>query len=87
MGASAEAELARSFKRDDHYTPQLLWSLTAEDWRQYRLSAGRYSPDDAAGKIAKAIEAVKEQLRPRSGEASDQPPLYPFFISDRRKPN
>jgi len=86
MGASAEAELARSFKREDHYGPQLLWSLSKDDWKQYRMSAERYSPDDTTEKIAKAIDAVKEQLRTsKTKEATDGPPLYPFFISDQKR--
>jgi len=86
MGASAEAELARSFKREDHYGSQLLWSLSKDDWQQYRMSAGRYSPDDTTEKIAKAIDAVKEQLRTsKTKESPDGPPLYPFFISDQKK--
>lgn len=85
MGASAEAELARSFKRENYYGPQLLWSLRADDWRQCHLDAGRFSPDDATERIARAIDSVKEQLRAARREGPDPPPLYPFFVSDPRR--
>jgi RimJ/RimL family protein N-acetyltransferase len=85
MGASPEAELARSFKRENRYGPQLLWSLSAEDWQQCRLGAGRFSPDDATERIARAIDGVKEQLGSERREGLDPPPLYPFFVSDPRR--
>jgi RimJ/RimL family protein N-acetyltransferase len=83
MGAAAEAELMKSFKRPEGYGSQLLWSLNAADWQQWRLSLGKFSPADATARIEKAIENAKEQLKnksPRSG--NEDPPLYPFFISD-----
>jgi len=83
MGAAAEAELARAFKRPQGYGPQLLWSLNAVDWRQSRLGSERYSPVDATARITRAIAEAKKQLCEESPPRdAKEPPLYPFFISD-----
>ena len=88
LGANAEAELNRSFKREDKYGSQLLWSLSADEWRQWRMETGRFSPTDATARIERAIQSVKQQLREQSPhKGPDNPTPYPFFISDpRQKP-
>lgn len=86
IGASPEAELARSFKREKGYSSQLLWSLTIEDWRQGQLTVGRFSPAAASARIEQAIAIAREQLRDEATRRGpDEPPLYPFFVSDPKK--
>jgi RimJ/RimL family protein N-acetyltransferase len=39
LGASREAVLRKSFLKDGEYMDQVLWSITAEDWRFFRAPA------------------------------------------------
>lgn len=82
VGASAEATLSSSFKRERGYDEQLLWSLRAEDWRHRPLRRERFDEPQAKAKIARAVAFARQSLanqKPDAGQPSPAP-LYPFFV-------
>jgi [ribosomal protein S5]-alanine N-acetyltransferase len=85
LGAKAEGSLSRAFKRDEGYDTQLLWALTADDWRQRRLVNGRFSAATANARIATAIADVHGWLDTHQKQAAVAPPdgstPYPFFLT------
>jgi ribosomal-protein-alanine N-acetyltransferase len=62
IGAKAEGSLARAFKRDGGYLTQMMWGLTADDWRQRPLMAAPFRASDSRAEIAAAILKVREML-------------------------
>jgi RimJ/RimL family protein N-acetyltransferase len=62
IGAKAEGSLSRAFKRDGNYLTQMMWGLTAEDWRQRPLLAGRFRASESRADIASAIAKVRHML-------------------------
>jgi [ribosomal protein S5]-alanine N-acetyltransferase len=83
LGAKAEGSLSRAFKREGGYDTQLLWALTADDWRQRVLVSERFSAATANARIATAIAGVhgwldaNEKLASPSGGST----RYPFFLT------
>lgn len=83
LGAKAEGSLSRAFKREDGYDTQLLWALTAEDWRHRLLVNERFCADRAKARIATAIADVHHWLdtHDKQSASSDPSAPYPFFIT------
>jgi ribosomal-protein-alanine N-acetyltransferase len=83
LGAKAEGSLSRSFKRDDGYDTQLLWALTADDWRQRKLVHERFSAANAQARIATAISDVHRWLdtQHKHPPSPDSSTPYPFFLT------
>jgi ribosomal-protein-alanine N-acetyltransferase len=86
MGAGAEAVLAKSFKRDERYDEQLLWSLIATEWEPTpKASAEPFKPTDATSLIKQAVDQTQRRIQDSRHVPTKQPPtLYPFFITDKR---
>lgn len=86
LGASAEAVLAKAFKRDVQYDEQLLWTLIGDEWTAERVAAQeRLAIDDAKRRIAEAVADVTAQLR-ATPPSRTAPALYPFFLTDAHDP-
>jgi RimJ/RimL family protein N-acetyltransferase len=84
LGASAEAVLAKSFRRKGHYEEQLLWTLIATE--QGIPAPERLGATEAKDRIRRAVAATTEQLKRSKSNATLRPPtLYPFFVTDNRR--
>jgi RimJ/RimL family protein N-acetyltransferase len=83
LGAKAEGSLSRAFRRDQGYDTQLLWALTAEDWRQRTLVNERFCASSAKARIATAIADVHSWLdtHHRHASPSKGSTPYPFFLT------
>ncbi len=82
LGAKPEGSLKRGFKGQQGYDTQIMWGLTAEDWRERPLVHPRYLASEARAQIATAIASVQESIdgaKPRDRQAAT--PLHPFFLT------
>lgn len=87
LGANVEAVLSKSLARGGKYEEQFLWSLTAEDWLQRTIDRPCFSPVDVKARIADAVAQTQDLLRAAKPEpSSPDAPLYPFFITQARRP-
>jgi hypothetical protein len=86
LGARAEANLVRAFRKDGRSEGQLLWTLREEQWRQRPLMQARFSPAEASEQIVRAIaDAARAAATP--GDDAARPPHaeYPFFFTDSHR--
>lgn len=82
LGAKPEGSLKRGFKGQQGYDTQIMWGLTAEDWRERPLVHPRYLASEARAQIATAIASVRESIdgaKPRDRQAATA--LHPFFLT------
>jgi ribosomal-protein-serine acetyltransferase len=85
LGAKPEGSLHRGFRRPDGYETQLMWGLTADDWRQRPLVHQPFRASEAHAQIEKAIAGVRESIdaaAPRSATAATP---RPFFLTGHNK--
>ena len=81
LGARPEGTLASAFNRGDHFDPQLLWALNADEWRQRPAAHKRFSLVEACSRISDAVREVEERAARRPPSISSKAPaLHPFFI-------
>jgi RimJ/RimL family protein N-acetyltransferase len=86
LGAKPEGTLKLGFKRSDGYSTQIMWGLTAEDWRQRPLLHQRFLASEVRAQIAAAIASVKDSIdeaKPRAGNVSTA--LHPFFLTGNNR--
>lgn len=88
LGAKPEGSLHHGFKRPEGYDTQIMWGLTADDWRQRPLLHPRFRASEVRAQIAAAIADVQEAIdtaKPTAdGPASA---LHPFFLTGNNKPD
>ncbi len=83
IGGTTEAVLSRSLGGDGVYHEQLLWALIADEWRRRRAAPRqRHSAAEAKGRVQRAVDEVRTQLR-RSAPLNSPwaKEAYPFFIT------
>ncbi|HUR89517.1 MAG TPA: GNAT family protein [Ramlibacter sp.] len=88
LGAKPEGSLVRGFKRPQGYDTQIMWGLTAEDWRQRPLLHQRFLASEVRAQIAAAIAGVQDSIdtaKPRAEGAASA--LHPFFLTGTNKPD
>jgi ribosomal-protein-alanine N-acetyltransferase len=82
LGARPAATLEGSSKTGIPRDPELVWTLSEEDW-QNRARDPRVSDDDVRQRIQEAIEAAQSDLRRSESPETVEP--YPLFLFDRRR--
>jgi hypothetical protein len=82
LGARPAATLEGSSKTGIPRDPELVWTLSEEDW-QNRARDPHASDDDVRQRIREAIEAAQSDLRRSESPETVEP--YPLFLFDRRR--
>jgi [ribosomal protein S5]-alanine N-acetyltransferase len=82
LGARAESTLATSSPQGIPRDPELVWTLTQDDWRAPARDP-RVSAQDARQRIRKAVETAESELR--RSESPEMVEPYPLFLFDRRR--
>jgi RimJ/RimL family protein N-acetyltransferase len=88
LGAKPEGSLQRGFKRPHGYDTQIMWGLTADDWRHRPAVHQRFQPSEARAQIAAAIASVQDAIdvavpRPARGPSAPRP----FFLTGNKNPS
>jgi RimJ/RimL family protein N-acetyltransferase len=82
LGARFESTLANPSPQGIPRDPELVWTLTQEDWRNQARDR-RVSTQEARQRIRKAVEAAESALRRSESPETVEP--YPLFLFDRRR--
>jgi RimJ/RimL family protein N-acetyltransferase len=88
LGAKPEGSLKHGFKGRRGYDTQIMWGLTADDWRHRPTVHPRYLASEARAQIATAIAGVQESIdraAPRRQDGATT--LHPFFLTGRSAPD
>jgi RimJ/RimL family protein N-acetyltransferase len=85
LGAKPEGSLQRGFKRPEGYDTQIMWGLTAEDWRNQPLVHQRFHASEVRAQIAAAIADVRDAIDSAAPQSSrDRSSPRPFFLTDSK---
>jgi ribosomal-protein-serine acetyltransferase len=84
LGAKPEGSLQRGFRRPEGYDTQIMWGLTADDWRHRPLLHQRFLASQARAQIAEAIAAVQESIDGAAPRPKGMAPLQPFFLTGNK---
>ncbi len=84
IGATPEGQLASAFPQNGTYSPQFLWGLPKDAWRQCTLVRPPFSVTAAQASIAAATRDTARLIRARHprNAREERPPQYPFFVNE-----
>ena len=85
LGARHESSIETMSPEGIPRDPEMVWTLTQNDWRSAPRAQSRGSADEARDRIQQAIEAAQSELR--RSEAPETVEPYPLFLFDRRRRN
>ena len=82
LGARSGSTLVTSSQTGIPRDPELVWSLSQDDWRN-RERDPRVSAEDVRQRVRRAVEAAESELRRTESPETVEP--YPLFLFDRRR--
>lgn len=82
LGARPESTLETSSKTGIPRDPELVWTLSEDDWRSRAHDPG-VSSQDAQQRVRQAVDAAQRELGQSQSPEVVEP--YPLFLFDRRR--
>jgi ribosomal-protein-alanine N-acetyltransferase len=83
LGARHESSIETVSPEGIPRDPEMVWTLSENDWRNARRAQPREPAEDVRQRIQHAVEAAQSELR--RSETPDIVEPYPLFLFDRRR--